>query len=179
MRCSPSRFRRSSSPSASASCSSQTPEGCFSRGSAMTERLLYVVDDDPVIRQVVSRTASTSGYKPRSFAEVPEFEAAFRAEAPELILLDIAIGDHDGLELLNRLARWGCRCPILMVSGFDERVIASTVRVGKSLGLTMLEPLHKPLSPADLRALLQSISRTALPIREDDLGRALTGLELV
>jgi EAL domain-containing protein (putative c-di-GMP-specific phosphodiesterase class I) len=58
-------------------------------------------------------------------------------------------------------------------------VIASTVRVGKSLGLTMLEPLHKPLSPADLRALLQSISRTALPIREDDLGRALTGLELV
>lgn len=144
----------------------------------MSDHLLYVVDDDAVILQVIGRVAQECGYRVRTFATGPAFETALAEQEPDLIVLDISIGAHDGVELLHVLARRGCAAPIMMVSGFDGRLIDSTVRIGRSLDLTMLEPLSKPLRVPELRDLLREIGGTALPIRPHELERALAVSEL-
>ena len=144
----------------------------------MSDHLLYVVDDDAVILQVIGRVAQECGYRVRTFATGPAFETALAEQEPDLIVLDISIGAHDGVELLHVLARRGCAAPIMMVSGFDGRLIDSTVRIGRSLDLTMLEPLSKPLKVPELRDLLKAIGDTALPIRPHELERALAVSEL-
>ena len=144
----------------------------------MPEHLLYVVDDDAVILQVIDRVARECGYRVRTFADGSDFEAAVAVQEPDLIVLDISIGTRDGVELLTFLARRSCGVPVMMVSGFDGRLIDSTVRIGRSLGLAMLEPLCKPLKLPELRDLLQGISRTSLPIRIHELERALAVSEL-
>ena len=144
----------------------------------MPNHLLYVVDDDAVILQVIGRVAQECGYNVRTFTTGPAFETAVADQEPDLIILDISIGAHDGVELLNFLARRRCAAPIMMVSGFDGRLIDSAVRVGRALDLTMLEPLSKPLKVPKLRDLLKAIGNTALPIRAHELERALAVSEL-
>ena len=144
----------------------------------MSDHLLYVVDDDAVILQVIGRVAQECGYNVRTFTTGPAFETAVADQEPDLIILDISIGAHDGVELLNFLARRRCAAPIMMVSGFDGRLIDSAVRVGRALDLTMLEPLSKPLKVPKLRDLLKAIGNTALPIRAHELERALAVSEL-
>ena len=50
----------------------------------------------------------------------------------------------DGVELLRFLADEGFRAPVLIISGFDRRVLDSAFRLGAALGLHMVGPLEKP-----------------------------------
>ena len=145
----------------------------------MNEHLLYVVDDETIILSVIRRVAEEIGYQVQTFSNAPDFEEAVRSRMPDLIMLDISIGQHDGLHLLHGLARINCPSPIMMCSGFDDRMIRSTVRVGDSLGLAMLEPTQKPFKIPVLREVLTDIARTKLPIRPNDINRAVNTPEMV
>ena len=48
----------------------------------------------------------------------------------------------------------GYRGPVLIISGFDRRVLESAFRLGEALGLTMAGPLEKPARLEDLEAIL-------------------------
>ena len=51
----------------------------------MSDHLLYVVDDDAVILQVIGRVAQECGYRVRTFATGPAFETALAEQEPDLI----------------------------------------------------------------------------------------------
>lgn len=65
--------------------------------------MIYCVEDDNNIRELVIYTLETTGLKARGFAEGSSFMEALAFETPELILLDIMLPGEDGLELLRRL----------------------------------------------------------------------------
>ena len=69
----------------------------------------------------------------------------------------------DGVELLRFLAENDFRAPVLIISGFDQRVLDSAFRLGEALGLTMAGPLQKPVRLDQLEALLTEFRATLDP----------------
>ena len=65
--------------------------------------MIYCVEDDDNIRELVIYTLETTGLKARGFAEGSAFMEALAFDTPELILLDIMLPGNDGLELLKKL----------------------------------------------------------------------------
>ncbi len=65
--------------------------------------MIYCVEDDDNIRELVVYTLETTGFKARGFAEGTSFMEALAYDTPELVLLDIMLPGEDGLEILGRL----------------------------------------------------------------------------
>lgn len=65
--------------------------------------MIYCVEDDDNIRELVIYTLETTGLKAKGFAEGASFMEALAFDTPELILLDIMLPGEDGLELLKKL----------------------------------------------------------------------------
>ena len=67
------------------------------------QSMIFCVEDDSNIRELVIYTLETTGFKARGFEDGKEFLEALALETPELILLDIMLPGMDGLELLSKL----------------------------------------------------------------------------
>ena len=65
--------------------------------------MIYCVEDDDNIRELVIYTLETTGLKARGFADGSVFTEALAFETPELVLLDIMLPGEDGMELLKKL----------------------------------------------------------------------------
>lgn len=65
--------------------------------------MIYCVEDDDNIRELVIYTLETTGLKARGFADGSAFMEALAFDTPELVLLDIMLPRDDGLEMLKRL----------------------------------------------------------------------------
>ena len=119
----------------------------------MQPRLL-LIDDEPALAQFLADAARGCGFEPIVTAEDAEFREQFRATVPDMVALDLGMPGMDGVELLRFLAGEGYRSPVLIVSGFDRRVLESAFRLGEALGLTMAGPVEKPVRLEDLEAVL-------------------------
>lgn len=65
--------------------------------------MIYCVEDDDNIRELVIYTLETTGLKAQGFAEGGSFMEALAFDTPELILLDIMLPGEDGLTILKKL----------------------------------------------------------------------------
>ena len=65
--------------------------------------MIFCVEDDSNIRELVVYTLETTGFKARGFENGKEFLEALALETPELVLMDIMLPGEDGIELLKRL----------------------------------------------------------------------------
>lgn len=65
--------------------------------------MIYCVEDDASIRELVLYTLRASGFEAQGFGESKAFWDAMCARTPELILLDIMLPGEDGMEILNKL----------------------------------------------------------------------------
>lgn len=65
--------------------------------------MIYCVEDEQNIRELLAYSLESSGYQVRGFSEGSEFRKALEEQKPELILLDIMLPGEDGLSLLRRL----------------------------------------------------------------------------
>ena len=65
--------------------------------------MIYCVEDDDNIRELVIYTLETTGLKAKGFAEGAEYMEGVAFDTPELILLDIMLPGEDGLAILRKL----------------------------------------------------------------------------
>ena len=65
--------------------------------------MIFCVEDDSNIRELVVYTLETTGFKARGFEDGREFLEALALETPELVMMDIMLPGDDGLELLKKL----------------------------------------------------------------------------
>ena len=77
-----------------------------------------------------------------------------------MVVLDLGMPGMDGVELLRFLAAQDYRSPVLIVSGFDRRVLDSAFRLGEALGLSMAGPLEKPVRLERLEEMLGQLKAT-------------------
>jgi CheY-like chemotaxis protein len=118
---------------------------------------LLVVDDEAVQCLVIARTAERLGFVAESAGTLAEASERVAGAAYDVVVLDLALRDHDGIELLRCLRERGSDPVLIFVSGFDERVRQAAARLAGALGLRVAGTLGKPLMVDRLMALLQSL----------------------
>src|SRR5258708_22980930 len=94
-------------------------ENALSRGE------IFVVDDDPAIREILSMVLSAGGYQVICFADGAALLAVARTRCPACILLDLHISGKFRLDILKELHRQDYTSPIFILS--RQRDIATSV----------------------------------------------------
>ena len=125
----------------------------------MPQPRLLLIDDEPALADFMAN-AQSSGFVPVVTSDDAQFRDAFLEERPDMVALDLGMPGMDGVELIRFLADQDYRSPVLIVSGFDRRVLESAFRLGEALGLSMAGPIEKPIRLADLEALLGQLRAT-------------------
>lgn len=124
--------------------------------SVMTRPRLLLIDDEPHLAEFVANAARMCGFDPISTDRDEEFRERYLAERPEMVALDLGMPGMDGVELLRFLSDQSYSGPVLIVSGFDRRVLESAFRLGEALGLKMVGPIEKPARLDTLEAILKA-----------------------
>jgi DNA-binding response OmpR family regulator len=126
----------------------------------MPQPRLLLIDDEPALADYLASAARTCGFDPIVTARDEEFREALVAQRPEMVAIDLGMPGADGVELTRFLADQNYRGPVLIVSGFDRRVLESAFRLGEALGLNMVGPVEKPVRFDALEELLTKLKAT-------------------
>src|SRR6201995_2159627 len=106
---------------------------------------IFVVDDDPAVRDTLTVVLSTGGYDVLCFADGAALLEVARSRTPAAILLDVHIPGKSGLDILKELHGEDYPAPIFMISGQGD--IAMAVSAIKSGAIDFIE---KPFRGNDI-----------------------------
>ncbi len=117
---------------------------------------IYIVEDDPEIRELESYALKSSGYETVEFAEGSSFFNALHREKPDLVLLDVMLPGEDGLSILKRLRSQSdtMRLPVILVTARSTEL--DTVR-GLDLGAD--DYIAKPFGIMELVSRVRARTR--------------------
>src|SRR6266702_4514785 len=110
---------------------------------------IFVVDDDPAVRETLSVVLSAGGYEVICFADGAALLSVARNRTPAAILLDVHIPGKSGLDILRELHGEDYPAPIFMISGQGD--IAMAVSAIKNGALDFIE---KPFRGGEIVARL-------------------------
>ncbi|UNU44446.1 DNA-binding response regulator [Sphingopyxis sp. YF1] len=122
--------------------------------------LVCVLDDDPDIRGSIESLLRSEGFSVQTYASTSDFVMCESVDRAACLLLDINLGDANGLDFQEELAGNDIAVPVILMSGYGD--IPMTVR-GMRAGA--LDFLSKPLSDD---VLLAAVSDA---IRKDEVRR--------
>ena len=129
---------------------------------------VFVVDDDPAVRESLALLIESAGWQPEPFATGREFLAQPRAPAPCCLVLDVVLPDLDGWALQQLVADRGDMPTILITGHGDVPVAVRAMKAGAADFFT------KPLSgDALLSAIGHAIDRSRAAAEDADRARAL------
>jgi FixJ family two-component response regulator len=123
-------------------------EGCLSF-------TVHIVDDDPAVRAAISYLLSSHGYSTQIYSSGSEL-LRDRRSLSGCLLLDLRMGDMDGLEVLEEMARRGSQLPVIAMSG--ESDLPAAVR---ALKLGAVDFLQKPYDPDELVVAIERVRAVA------------------
>ena len=124
---------------------------------------LLLIDDEPALAAFVAKAADMCGFEPVVAEQDQQFRDSFRDNRPQMVALDLGMPGMDGVELLRFLAEQDFQAPVLIISGFDRRVLESAFRYGEALGLQMVGPLEKPARLEQLEEILNRLRPSLVP----------------
>ena len=84
--------------------------------------MIFCVEDDSNIRELVVYTLESTGFQARGFEDGSSFLEALALETPELVLLDIMLPEEDGLSVLKKLREHADtkEVPVIMLTAKDS-----------------------------------------------------------
>jgi two-component system response regulator ResD len=129
---------------------------------------VLVVDDEPIVREVLARYLLTNGFAVNSAADGEAALAAFESDDPDLVLLDLMLPCISGLEVFRRIRAKG-PTPVIMLTAKGEE----TDRIG-GLELGADDYVTKPFSPGEIVARVRAVlRRSAVARRQPEEGPML------
>jgi FixJ family two-component response regulator len=112
---------------------------------AAATSVVYVVDDDPSLRDALSSLFRSVGLEVRQFGSAPELLQSKMPEAPSCLVLDIRLPGVSGLDFQAQLGKSGIRMPIVFMTGHAD--IPMSVRAMKAGAVDFLT---KPFRDQDM-----------------------------
>ena len=139
--------------------------------------MIYCVEDDGNIRELVVYTLNTTGMEARGFEDGKSFMEALAFETPELVLLDIMLPGEDGIEILKKLRKSAKTkdIPVIMVT-------AKGSEYDKVIGLDTGadDYITKPFGMMELVSRIKAVLRRTMREKEDtkyQIGNLLIDVE--
>jgi DNA-binding response OmpR family regulator len=126
---------------------------------------VLVVDDEPIVREVLSRYLTRAGFEVSAAADGQVALEIFEASRPELVVLDLMLPRVDGLEVFRRIRASDGAAVIMLTARGEE-----TDRVvGLELGAD--DYVAKPFSPREVVARVRAVLRRTREVATADGGR--------
>ncbi len=134
--------------------------------------MIYIVEDDDNIRQLVSTALQAFGYEVTAFENTTSCLDALQRNAPDLLLFDIMLPDIDGIEAVKRIRKNPAFAdlPIMMLTAKDSELDKV---IGLDAGAD--DYLTKPFGILELKARVQALLRRTSRSRRPAV---LTGKDL-
>ena len=133
-------------------------------------RSIAIVEDEPLIRANYVEALTRFGYEVRGYASRPEAEAAFALRLPELVIIDVGLGDEPegGFDLCRALRTRAATLPILFLTARDSDLdVISGLRLGADDYLTKDVSLHQLAARSS--ALMRRIDALRKPAEAENV----------
>lgn len=122
----------------------------------MPDATVYVVDDDPDMRDSLRWLLKTVGLRVEAFGSAEEFLGGFAPSGPGCLVLDVRMPGTSGLDLFEELARRGEGLPVIFITAYAD--VPMAIRAMKSGAVEFVE------KPFNRQTLLEKIQRA---VRQD------------
>jgi DNA-binding response OmpR family regulator len=133
---------------------------------------VLVVDDEPIVREVVVGYLQREGYRTLEAADGDRARDVLEREAPSLVVLDVMLPGIDGLEIC-RWIRSRSQVPVILLTARGEETDRI---VGLELGAD--DYVTKPFSPRELAARVRTVLRRSAPQPLSEERLSFEGLEI-
>lgn len=130
--------------------------------------MIFCVEDDKSIRDLVIYTLTAVGYEAEGFATGEEMFKALEKTSPKLIMLDIMLPDEDGLAILKKLKSDPMTADIPVIMATAKGTEYDKV-VGLDLGAD--DYLAKPFGMMEMISRVKAVLRRSAPKEKTDLLR--------
>jgi two-component system KDP operon response regulator KdpE len=127
----------------------------------MTKPYILIVEDDSQIRRFLRATLTAEGYLYHEAVTAEDGIAQAEARRPDLIVLDLGLPDHDGLEVIRRV-RESSQVPIVVLSARGQE----TDKIS-ALDLGADDYVAKPFGVGELLARIRAALRRSAPLTEE------------
>ena len=114
-------------------------------------RSVYIVDDDPDMRDSLRWLLKTVGLRTATFSSAAEFIRGFTGDGPACLVLDVRMPGTSGLDLFEELTAGGVRIPVMFITAYAD--VPMAVRAMKSGAVEFLE------KPFNGQVLLEKVQR--------------------
>lgn len=118
---------------------------------------LFLVDDESFALRLLTHQLSRLGFSNVTAFDDPAAALAALesdAHAADMVLLDLQMPGIDGIEFIRHLSRLQFHGALVLVSGENERILQTARRLAEAHRLHVRGALHKPVTPAALKAIL-------------------------
>ncbi len=124
---------------------------------------LMCLDDDPRMEPALRRFAVRLGHAVRFHTAAASFKTDVQARPPDLIVLDLELGQENGIDIIHWLAQAQTRAPLILLSGHGDDLLDTARRIARASGIEVLGVVSKGRIVRDLPPLLEQGRREAPP----------------
>ena len=114
---------------------------------------VLVIDDEPAICELIEAVAESAGFSVCTASSPAEIEESIQGRF-DLVVLDLSLGELDGIEVMSRLGTTHRGLPVILVSGADETLITTAGRIAEMHRLRVIATFAKPFSLDLLRSAM-------------------------
>jgi EAL domain-containing protein (putative c-di-GMP-specific phosphodiesterase class I)/FixJ family two-component response regulator len=114
---------------------------------------LLVIDDDPDMCALVVQAAAAAGYHASSATDFERFKADLTPDT-SVVVVDLQMPEVDGIQVLRYLSTRDYASDVILISGYDKKVLKVAGGLAKALGLKVHAAIQKPVKAAALQELL-------------------------
>lgn len=114
---------------------------------------LLVLDDDPDMCAFVVHAAVSAGYEATSSTDFEKFKAGL-TPGTSVVVVDLMMPEVDGVQVLRYLGSRGCASEIILISGYDKKVLKVAEQLARALGLKIRASIQKPIALNRLQEVL-------------------------
>src|SRR3954447_19775656 len=114
------------------------------------ESTVFLVDDDPAVRDSLSLFLSLKGFRIQPFASAEDFLAIYNVQYPGCLVLDVHLSGMDGLSLQACLGEKDISLPVIVMTAYGDVATARSALKGGAVDF-----LEKPV---DVELLYKAVN---------------------
>ncbi len=139
----------------------------------MQSKKVLIIDDEMKICEILRGVAESCNFEAVYVQTGDRFQSVLSEFNPDVIILDLHLPDMDGIELLRFVSNKHCQSQIILMSGYDKKILSTALQLGEAHGLRMLATLHKPFHIVKIKEMLTKLMPAAEVLTPEILASAI------